>query len=149
MARVNYAALAGTDRRVDDLRLAAAIVRRERAAYAAYRESCDADWRQGYRPHYCRHGMNLWTDYDPICGACEDGRGYWDYLAECRDALDTVARARTEMERRMDEVVRPLFRELAEDKKLMHTPVWDAGWTICDWAMKPIADLKKELGIDA
>lgn len=28
---------------------------------------------QGYRPRYCIHGTNLWTDYDNICGGCEDG----------------------------------------------------------------------------
>lgn len=27
----------------------------------------------GFRPHYCIHGTNLWTDYDNICGGCEDG----------------------------------------------------------------------------
>lgn len=28
---------------------------------------------EGFRPPYCFHGTNLWTDYDPICGYCEDG----------------------------------------------------------------------------
>ena len=27
----------------------------------------------GFRARYCYHGTNLWTDYDPICGYCEDG----------------------------------------------------------------------------
>lgn len=29
--------------------------------------------KEGFRPHYCIHGTNLWTDYDNICGGCEDG----------------------------------------------------------------------------
>lgn len=27
----------------------------------------------GYRFPECIHGMSLWTDYDNICGGCEDG----------------------------------------------------------------------------
>jgi len=27
----------------------------------------------GYTFPYCKHGMSLWTDYDNICGGCEDG----------------------------------------------------------------------------
>ena len=29
--------------------------------------------KQGHRPHYCIHGTNQWTDYDNICGGCEEG----------------------------------------------------------------------------
>src|SRR3954471_8807791 len=28
---------------------------------------------EGHTPHYCIHGTNQWTDYDNICGWCEDG----------------------------------------------------------------------------
>ena len=46
-------------------------VARENAEYA---QAC-REWRdQGYYPHYCRHGVNLWTDADSVCGACESGR---------------------------------------------------------------------------
>lgn len=38
-----------------------------------YVEECAAYRRDGFRPHYCKHGTNMWTDYDNICGACEDG----------------------------------------------------------------------------
>ena len=40
---------------------------------ADYEEDCERDRKEGHRPHYCEHGMNLWTDYDPICGYCEEG----------------------------------------------------------------------------
>ena len=29
--------------------------------------------KNGYRPHYCPHGTDLWVDWDPICGMCEEG----------------------------------------------------------------------------
>ena len=38
-----------------------------------YEDECEYWARQGCRPHYCIHGTNLWTDYDNICGPCEDG----------------------------------------------------------------------------
>lgn len=41
--------------------------------YEAYLEQCQEDREKGYRPHYCEHGTNQWTDYDNICGHCEDG----------------------------------------------------------------------------
>ncbi|QQV92594.1 hypothetical protein SEA_MEGANTHEEKILLA_258 [Streptomyces phage MeganTheeKilla] len=28
---------------------------------------------KGYAFPYCPHGKSLWTDYDNICGGCEDG----------------------------------------------------------------------------
>lgn len=37
-----------------------------------YEEACESWAEQGYRPEYCFHGTYLWTDYDPICGRCED-----------------------------------------------------------------------------
>lgn len=55
------------------LQLAAIYDRELQAEYAAYLEEREQDWRRGYRAHYCEHGTNLWTDYDPICGYCEDG----------------------------------------------------------------------------
>jgi hypothetical protein len=39
---------------------------------ADYALECEADRRNGHRPHYCIHGTNQWTDYDNICGGCED-----------------------------------------------------------------------------
>jgi len=39
---------------------------------AAWEEDARAAARQGFRPHYCKHGTDLWVDYDPICGWCEE-----------------------------------------------------------------------------
>ena len=57
---------------------------------ARYEEDCAYDREQGHRPHYCIHGTNQWTDYDNICGGCEDSLTVWD-MAE-RSAWDRHAR---------------------------------------------------------
>jgi hypothetical protein len=75
------------------LTMAATILRRERAAWAAYREECDAQRAQGYRPSHCRHGVYLWVEWDAICGPCEDGAGYWEYTREASDAIARAQRA--------------------------------------------------------
>lgn len=56
------------------LKLAALLVRQYEADFQDYLDDCEADRSRGHRPHYCEHGTNLWTDYDNICGGCEDGR---------------------------------------------------------------------------
>lgn len=48
-------------------------VQRLREIQNNYDAECETDRKEGHRPHYCIHGMNLWVDYDPICGPCEDG----------------------------------------------------------------------------
>ena len=36
-----------------------------------YAREC-AEWRaQGFRPHHCIHGVNMWVDYDCACAECE------------------------------------------------------------------------------
>jgi hypothetical protein len=49
--------------------LKARIARRE----AEYQREVEQAHKEGFRPHYCPHGTNLWVDWDPICGYCEDG----------------------------------------------------------------------------
>lgn len=61
-----------------------AALRGLNAADAAY-EAEVRDWYEngdgrpvseggyGYTFPQCKHGSNLWTDYDNICGGCEDG----------------------------------------------------------------------------
>lgn len=43
--------------------------------------------KNGFRPKYCVHGTYQWTDYDNICGGCENGdfpqdRTYMDVLKD-------------------------------------------------------------------
>lgn len=59
-------------------RLFKIIDRQLREEYAAYLAACEADYALGYRAHYCEHGTNLYVDYDPMCGHCEEGRTMGD-----------------------------------------------------------------------
>lgn len=94
-------------------------------SYAAYEEACQADYARGYRARYCEHGTSQWTDYDNICGGCEDGMTMSDPFqrqqratAEARERFDRAQRLldvhfelyALNMLRRMD--AKPLMREL-------------------------------------
>lgn len=59
------------DRRI--LHMAAVLARRYYADYEAYVAECAMHRGHGHRPRYCEHGADQWTDYDNICGGCEDG----------------------------------------------------------------------------
>lgn len=79
-------------------RIAAGLLR----DYEEYREECAQSYRDGYRPHYCEHGMNQWTDYDNICGPCEDGRTMGDGLQRRELALDMAKRRTAEFTQLLD-----------------------------------------------
>lgn len=55
----------------------------------------------GYTFPACIHGKSRWTEYDNICGPCEDGYGFWDEDRARRDAEDQVRYALQEVERRV------------------------------------------------
>jgi hypothetical protein len=80
------------------LKLAAKLSARAEQRYASYLSECDADRKDGYRSHYCEHGVNLWIDYDPICGYCEDGQSAADGVLRRREAIseakERVAKSR-------------------------------------------------------
>lgn len=64
----------------------------------------DAEWesdavgwaREGYRPRYCRHGANMWVDYDCACWQCEQA------LTPHEEALWWAHSRITERARRVD-----------------------------------------------
>jgi hypothetical protein len=58
--------------------LAIKIMRQHEAQYALYLADCEADRKRGHRPSRCEHGVNLWTDHDPMCGSCEEGHSIGD-----------------------------------------------------------------------
>jgi hypothetical protein len=70
------------------LKLALGIYRQMSASYAEYEEACEQDHRRGLTAHYCEHGTNRWTEYDNICGGCEDGHSLRDPMVRRRVALD-------------------------------------------------------------
>lgn len=74
------------------LRLARDIARSLEQGYQEWVEACEQDRRDGYRPQFCEHGMNLHVDYDPICGPCEDGHSMRDGIFRRQFALDSAKR---------------------------------------------------------
>jgi hypothetical protein len=86
---MNQTARKATDPEV--LKLALKILNRSRKAWESYLEDCEQDRRNGHRPHYCFHGMSQWTDYDNICGSCEEDGNYWSYETYARIALDLAS----------------------------------------------------------
>jgi hypothetical protein len=80
--------------------------------WASYEADCEQDRKEGHRPHYCFHGMSQWTDYDNICGACEDGYGYsWESMVPLlySDAIDKAKAFYKDM------------RTLADAARLLHS----------------------------
>ena len=56
----------------------------------AYLKECREERQHGHRPHSCYHGTNLWTDYDNICGPCEEGE--YDPRWHADDSEERAAR---------------------------------------------------------
>ena len=92
--------------------------------YNEYLDACD-EWRkEGYRPHYCEHGTNQWTDYDNICGPCEDGHSMGDPLFRMRYALDMA------IDR--DERCRALVQAASTLRDLMPNRRWEVPAEVWD-----------------
>lgn len=89
-----------------ELKLALVIFKSYAAQWAAYESDAAECAKQGYRPSHCFHGTYLWTDYDPICGPCEDGYSYFDPNAYRRIALDEAIRAHEQQQERIDMLVK-------------------------------------------
>lgn len=85
------------------LELALILLNDYRKAFVRYEEKVEEWHKQGYRPHYCIHGTNLWVDWDCACGACEmdDRPNYWSYQEYLRISLDEAKEAMEEMQRRL------------------------------------------------
>lgn len=88
------------------VKLALVIFKSYAVQWAEYEASCESYAKDGYRPAHCFHGVSLWTDYDPMCGPCEDGYGYFDPNAYRRLALDEAARAYARQQERVDMLVK-------------------------------------------
>ncbi|QIN94779.1 hypothetical protein PP460_gp023 [Streptomyces phage Muntaha] len=62
---------------------------------------------KGYSFPYCEHGSSRWTDYDNICGPCEDGYSVYQLavwnaeskVAEYRKRAEWVAGAPSSLDR--------------------------------------------------
>lgn len=78
---------------------------RVRAMYEAHEAHAEECHRQGFRAHYCAHGVNMWTDYDAMCGECENGRQRFHYMEEAEAALGYAKAQQAKMEVRLNAVV--------------------------------------------
>ena len=69
---------------------------------------------RGYSFPCCIHGMSSWTDYDNICGGCEQGDNYWDFDREAADAAREVDWVTAQVERRAELAI-PLIMQSGPD----------------------------------
>jgi len=117
-------------------RIALELLKRYKASEVEYWEDVDAWYRsgegrspkwvtdsdgrrynmggRGYSYPSCIHGSSRWTDYDNICGPCEDGysvyqRALWEArgkAAEHRRRVDWLITAPDSLKRRTDEFLK-------------------------------------------
>lgn len=124
----------------EHLKLALKLLQARRKRWAEVQAAYDADcleWRkQGYRPHYCIHGRNMWVDYDIACGECENGEGYWEYAREAHYALSAVRYAVHEVRRR-SKGLGEFWNEYGD----MDFPMAE----VSTWAMAPLKALEAEI----
>jgi hypothetical protein len=114
------------------LEIAKVILDRYRAQYAEYEAECEEYYREGFRPQYCSHGVNMWVDYDCACGMCEEYGNYWNFEAYASMALGEAKRAWAEHESRI---------QLLIDLMKRNAPIQTA--ELSKWATEPIARYKK------
>lgn len=113
-------------------RLALKIVRSMRKMYEDYEEERRDEAKRGYRMHYCVHGTNLWVDYDPICGGCENGENYFDYMREMRYARDLVSATWEKCQKRRVNTL-PIIVDGAGNELVDK---------LLDWALTPMMELE-------
>ena len=112
-------------------KLAVILLNSYRNMFAEYEEECAEYAKQGHRPHYCIHGTNQWTDYDNICGGCEDGDNYFHYESAGRKAIDDAKRAMATMYERID-----IYVKLDRERAPIHGD-------FIAWVSEPVERIKK------
>lgn len=108
-----------------------AEAQREQAEYDEMVRECA---EQGFRPKYCIHGTYMWTDWDPICGYCENGEPLWSDSrdwARAKDEAERILEAVAQRRMVVLEVVRldPRNSELREK--------------LVDWSLEPFGKYGK------
>lgn len=88
------------------LELAVKALDKSRQAFANYEQE-RKEWyteNPGYQFPFCPHGVSLITDYDPMCGHCEDGYSFFHYETEAKDALEAAKYAVAQRDKRVEAV---------------------------------------------
>lgn len=124
--------------------LAIHMVHQRKAMYDAYEADVD-DWYRngdgrptqaggrGYSYPYCFHGTSRWTDYDNICGGCEDGFGHFDYLRELEVAKEMAKDAFKEFQDRI-----ALYTDLDYKIRYRGLPITYDTTELMAWIQDPI-----------
>lgn len=86
----------------------------------------------GYRPHYCIHGTNDWTDYDNICWGCEE-YGYNNLGPAPERALHLARVAVAESQKRKDKFYDAALEMVVFD--------YDLAFKILDLCTEPVKSL--------
>ena len=84
------------------LKLAVKIFAHYGKQWEAYESDCESYAKDGYRPAHCFHGTALWVDYDVMCGACEEGYGWFDPMLYRQLALAEAKGAYKSFDERLD-----------------------------------------------
>jgi len=113
----------------ETLKIAVKIMKRIRRSWEMYEDECAEYAKQGYRPHYCFHGVDQWTDYDNICGWCEEVGNGWDYVQALKQALAEAEAAVEAKQKRVDLLITVQVQKM---------PVEDWG-KLLEWAHEPLA----------
>lgn len=112
-------------------KLAVILLTSYRNRFAEYEEECNEYAKQGYRPRTCIHGTNQWTDYDNICGGCEDGEGYWNRETFGQIAIREAQGAMDEMQDRIS-----IYVDLMKRNAPIHEDM-------IAWVSEPVERIKK------
>lgn len=123
-------------------KIALRILNDWRERFEAHEEESRNYAKQGYRNHYCVHGTNQWTDYDNICGPCEDGYGYWDYLEFLKLSAGEAHRIYNHYHKMRAED-KKFFVEMFSAVKDANTPVREAARKLMDEMMDETEEIIK------
>ncbi len=111
---------------------------------AAYERECKEYAEQGFRAHYCRHGVNLWVDYDPICGYCEESLTEAEEAAYRTDALLDERKRRGDQGVRLAVVVSEILNRSVSDP--LEAALRTAVTEVMDWVNEPLKPYLNEEG---
>lgn len=120
-----------------------AIVEAERKHYEDFDKARQEFWddpaNKGLSFPTCIHGSSNWTDYDNICGACEDGYTYFIEEREREDARLTVEYAYKVKDWRRDRMKE--FIESMDDGRKGKGAYQNVVEAMAYWVMEPIQQL--------
>lgn len=123
-------------------RLAAAKLRELKRDREIWEEGYRQDAVEGYRASRCFHGTYLWTDYDPICGECEDEGFYPTDEVLARRALRFALEQASLIMARSAVLTTALNEANLRGLHVGSNEPWvDA---LSNWALMPAAHLKKK-----